>query len=195
MGFPEYTAYVVYLLAYLLGSIPTAVWVSKVFKLQDPTTGGSNNPGATNMLRLAGKKPALITFLGDFFKATVVMVIADYVGLTDANLLIVLLVCLLGHIYPLFNRFIGGKGVASFFGGMLVVDIIVGLIIAGCWLLMAKLVKISSLSAMVSITIAPMVAWLMGWSDASIMVFILICMLILWRHKANIERLFRREEK
>lgn len=187
--------YLTYLAAYVLGSIPTAVWVSRLLHLQDPTTQGSNNPGATNMLRIAGKKPAIITFLGDFLKGTIAISIAIFFWFNLFGLLIVMLICLLGHMYPLFNRFVGGKGVATFFGCMLLVDVNVGLSVAVCWLVLAKCFKISSLAAIVSMTVAPLLAWWMGWLYVEIVLLSVICLLILWRHKANIRRLVVRQEK
>ncbi len=187
--------YIAYSIAYFLGSIPTAVLVSRLFQLQNPTEQGSNNPGATNMLRIGGKKPALITLIGDFFKGTISIAIGIFFAFSQFELLILLLLCLLGHMYPIFNKFIGGKGVATFFGCMLLIDIVVGGIIALLWLGLAKIVKISSLAAIISITLSPVIAWGFGWGNSSIALFAIICLLILWRHKANIQRLINKTEK
>ena len=146
------------------------------------------------MLRISGKKPAIMTLLGDFFKGSVAIWVGMLLHFSQFELLLLMLCCLLGHMYPLFNRFVGGKGVATFFGCMVLIDWIVGGLVALLWFCLAKLLKISSLSAIVSISVAPMIAWAMGWEVVSIMVFLSICLLILWRHRANIERLLKRTE-
>ncbi len=180
--------------AYLLGSVSSAIIVCHLMGLPDPRSGGSGNPGATNVLRLGGKKAAAITLLGDSLKGFVPVWLAVTTGLPELNIALVGLAAFLGHLYPLFFGFKGGKGVATAFGVYLGLDWRVGLLVMMIWLTMALLTRISSLSALVSMTLATLVVWYFHPSGASTTMAAVISVLLIWRHKENIRKLISGEE-
>ena len=160
----------------------------------DPRTEGSNNPGATNVLRIAGKKAAFFTLLGDCLKGLVPVLIAQW--LVDDHLVIALtgLCAFLGHCFPLYFKFKGGKGVATAIAVSVAFNWIAGAITITIWLLFARVFKISSLAAIISFTVLPLVIY---WHEASLAitgVFCLMSVILIWRHKANIQRLLQGEE-
>ena len=177
--------------AYLLGSVSTAIIVSKLMGLPDPRKQGSGNPGATNMLRVGGKKLAAVVFAGDFLKGFVVIVLAKffllpvYVGWIG-------LAVVLGHIFPIFFNFKGGKGVATGAGVLVGLLWYVGVMVILCWILIVVLFRYSSLGAIVSVVVSPfLIAWLAPqYLDA----VIVINLLILWRHQDNMQRLIKGSE-
>lgn len=181
------------LLAYLIGSIASAILVCRIMNLQDPRTGGSNNPGATNVLRLHGKVPAAITLAGDLFKGLLPVLLAHVFNLPDWGITATAMAAFLGHLYPLYFGFKGGKGVATFIGVLLGCSWILGLAFVAIWLLFAKVFKISSLSALIaSVMIIPLTWFLMPIeyvTATGIMVIV-----IFWRHRTNIENLIKGEE-
>jgi glycerol-3-phosphate acyltransferase PlsY len=180
--------------AYLLGSISSAIIVCRVMGLPDPRSQGSNNPGATNVLRIGGKKAAAITLLGDTLKGLLPMVAAHLLGATALILAFTGLAAFLGHLYPLFFRFRGGKGVATALGVQFGIHWGIGLGVALIWLLMAKVVHISSLSALVSMALAPLVVWLI-WPEPELVVMqILMSSILFWRHRSNIQNLLQGAE-
>ncbi|MDR0480606.1 MAG: glycerol-3-phosphate 1-O-acyltransferase PlsY, partial [Gallionellaceae bacterium] len=145
--------------AYLLGSIPFAVLTSKAFGLADPRTYGSGNPGATNVLRSGKKMAAALTLLGDAAKGWLAGWLArHYLGGADAVALVAIAV-FLGHVFPIFLRFKGGKGVATALGVLLGLDVWVGLLVLATWLVVALVSRYSSLSALVAAVAAPFYAW------------------------------------
>ncbi len=171
--------------AYLVGSVSFAVLVSKLMGLPDPHTYGSKNPGATNVLRSGSKAAALLTLIGDAAKGGVAVWIASY--FTD-QLAAVGLAAFLGHLYPVFHRFQGGKGVATAAGVLLVLDWRIGLGTIVTWLVIAFALRYSSLAALVAAIFAPIgTAFLMDLKSA-LLVAVMSAFLI-WRHKANIARL------
>ena len=171
--------------AYLLGSVSFAVLVSKLMGLPDPHTYGSKNPGATNVLRSGSKAAALLTLIGDAAKGGVAVWIASY--FTD-ELAAVGLAAFLGHLYPVFHRFQGGKGVATAAGVLLALDWRVGLGTIVTWLVIAFTLRYSSLAALIAAIFAPIgTAFLMDVKSA-LLVAVMSAFLI-WRHKANISRL------
>ena len=181
--------YVVPLIAYLFGSLSSAVIVSKIMGLPDPRSGGSNNPGATNVLRLGSKLGAALTLAGDVAKGIIPILIAIKLGVSDAALAFTGFLAFLGHLYPLFFGFVGGKGVATalgvFLGSSLQVSGVLGII----WLLMAAIFRYSSLSALTAAVAAPVVTF---WLTQNIPLTIMcaaIAIFLVWRHKANIQRL------
>ena len=181
--------------AYLIGSFPTAVLVARWFKVADPTAEGSNNPGATNMLRIGGKKVAAITLAGDLSKG--VLAVALMVPFNDTVLqpYMLMLAALIGHLWPIFNRFVGGKGVATLIGGLLMLNWQFALFFVGVWLLVAKVLRISSVSALAAVLLTPMFVYWLDANDLSQFLGISIaCLLVLMRHKQNIQRLLRGEE-
>jgi glycerol-3-phosphate acyltransferase PlsY len=176
---------VLLLAAYGLGSISFAVVVSKLMRLPDPRSYGSKNPGATNVLRTGSKVAAVLTLVGDAAKGGVAVWLASY--FTD-QLAAIGLAAFLGHLYPVFHRFQGGKGVATAAGVLLALDWRVGVGTIVTWLLIALFLRYSSLAALVAAAFAPLAtAFLLGWQSA-IVVAVMSAFLI-WRHKANISRL------
>jgi acyl phosphate:glycerol-3-phosphate acyltransferase len=175
--------------AYLLGSVSFAVLVSKLMGLPDPHTYGSKNPGATNVLRTGSKVAALLTLIGDSCKGAVAVLLAiAFVTLVPAELALVGLAAFLGHLYPVFHRFRGGKGVATAAGVLLALDWRVGLGTLLTWGIIALFLRYSSLAALVAALFAPLgTAYLLGW-QAGVVVGVMSGFMI-WRHKANIQRL------
>lgn len=186
------------LAAYLLGSLSFAVIVSKFYGMADPRTYGSGNPGATNVLRSGKKKAAALTLLGDALKGLLAVVLArclqDALDLSDATVAAVAVAALVGHMWPLFFGFKGGKGVATALGVLLALSWPTALVCAAVWLVMAFGFKVSSLAALVATVISPVVAaFLMphgSWAAASAV----IAVLVLLRHHSNIRNLLAGRE-
>ncbi len=171
--------------AYLLGSVSFAVVVSKLMRLPDPRSYGSKNPGATNVLRTGSKVAAVLTLIGDAAKGGVAVWLASY--FTD-QLAAVGLAAFLGHLYPVFHRFQGGKGVATAAGVLLALDWRIGVGTIATWVLIAFFLRYSSLAALVAAVFAPLAtAFLLGWQSA--MVVGVMSAFLIWRHRANISRL------
>ena len=181
--------------AYLLGSISSAIITCKLMGLQDPRTTGSRNPGATNVLRLGGKKAAIITLFGDMLKGLVPVLIAAQFGVDNMTLALVGFFAFLGHIFPLYYGFKGGKGVATYFGVILGINWQVGLIALLIWLIVAMLLKISSLSALVSMFLTPFVIWNFTHSIELTTAVIVMSMIAFWRHTSNILALVSGKEE
>ena len=184
--------------AYLIGSLSFAVIVSKYYGMDDPRTYGSGNPGATNVLRSGKKKAAALTLLGDALKGLVAVVLArclqDALNLSDITIAAVAVAALVGHMWPLFFGFKGGKGVATALGVLLALSPAMALVCAAIWLVMAFGFKVSSLAALAATVAAPLVAfWLMpypSWAWATVV----IAVLVLYRHKSNIQNLLQGKE-
>jgi glycerol-3-phosphate acyltransferase PlsY len=188
------TTILLVLAAYLLGSISSAVIVCRLMGLPDPRTQGSNNPGATNVLRIGGKKAAAITLVGDSLKGVLPMLAGHLLGIGPEGLAATGLAAFLGHLYPIFFGFQGGKGVATALGVQIGLWWPIGLSVAALWLFMAKVVRISSLSALVSMALAPVIVWWF-WPEPSLVVAQTIITLILfWRHRSNIRNLLTGSE-
>ena len=186
--------YSLILAAYLFGSISTAIIVCKLMRLPDPRTQGSGNPGATNVLRVGGKKAAAITLTGDMLKGFIPTLTANMLGVTDQVLALVGLAAFIGHLYPVFFGFKGGKGVATMLGVLLGIHWAVGLATAATWLFVAKVLKISSLSALIASLLAPLYVWFILQSPPLLIASILITVVLYWRHRSNIQRLLSGEE-
>ncbi len=184
--------------AYLIGSLSFAVIVSRAFGLPDPATYGSGNPGATNVLRTGRKAAALLTLLGDGGKGWLAVYLAKIMapeyGLGEAGIAAVALAVLLGHIYPVFFGFRGGKGVATALGVLLAVDTWLGLGTLGTWLVIFVFFRISSLAAIIAAVFAPFYDWWLHDLRVMTVAIAAISVLLLWRHKDNIRRLLSGEE-
>lgn len=180
--------------AYLIGSLSSAIIVCKLMSLPDPRGEGSGNPGATNVLRFGGKKAAAITLAGDMLKGFIPVLVVRYLGMDMQTVALVGIAAFLGHLYPVFFQFKGGKGVATMLGVMLGFSWWVGLATAGTWLFMAKIVKISSLSALVATLLAPVYVWLWYFSPATLGVTIIMTVILFWRHRSNIQNLLSGKE-
>jgi glycerol-3-phosphate acyltransferase PlsY len=187
------TVAAVVLMAYLLGSISFGVLASRLFGLPDPRTYGSRNPGATNVLRSGKKAAAVLTLLGDTGKGWLSVALARYLapegGISDAGIAAVALAVFLGHLFPLFLRFHGGKGVATALGVLLGFNPWMGLAAAATWLVVAVISRISSLSALTAAMLAPVYALYFLGSGASSMAVLIMSLLLVWRHKSNISSL------
>ena len=182
------------LAAYLLGSVSSAVIVCRLMGLPDPRTQGSNNPGATNVLRIGGKKAAAITLLGDSLKGVVPVIACHLLGRAEPVFALVGAAAFVGHLYPVFFGFRGGKGVATALGVQFGLHWMIGGAVAATWLLMAKVANISSLAALISMLLAPFYVWLVWPSGELIAMQILITALLFWRHRSNIHNLLQGTE-
>lgn len=183
--------------AYLVGSLSAAILVCKLMGLPDPRTEGSMNPGATNVLRLGGKKAALLTLLGDMLKGLLPVIIAVQLGSNELTIALTLLAAFLGHLYPLFFGFKGGKGVATALGGLIGLHWSIGLATIATWLATAALFRYSSLSALAAIALAPLYVWLLfPIAESTILTAAmgLITVMLYWRHRSNIQNLLSGKE-
>ena len=180
--------------AYLLGSISSAIIVCRLMGLPDPRTQGSNNPGATNVLRIGGKKAAAITLLGDSLKGLIPMLVAHLLNASPLVLALTGMAAFLGHLYPVFFGFQGGKGVATALGVQFGLHWGIGAAVGLIWLFMAKVINISSLSALVSMALAPVIVWLIWPAPELIVMQIVLSLILFWRHRSNIQNLFEGSE-
>ena len=180
---------------YLFGSISTAIVVCRLMGLPDPRGVGSGNPGATNVLRLGGKKAAAVTLFGDMLKGFVPALAAVLTGQRPEVIALVALAAFLGHLYPIFFRFEGGKGVATALGVLFGLSWMVGGATAATWLVTAAITRISSLSALVAMAIAPGYVWWVFQSMALTVAMGVMTVLLYWRHRENIRRILSGEEK
>ena len=180
--------------AYLIGSISSAIIVCRLMGLPDPRSEGSNNPGATNVMRIGGKKAAAITLLGDMLKGVLPVAACHLLDVSTLTFALAAMAAFLGHLYPVFFGFKGGKGVATALGTQFGLHWGIGLAVAGIWLFMAKVVKISSLSALVSMALAPVIIYWIWPADELIVMQIIMSIILFWRHKSNIQRLISGEE-
>lgn len=186
--------YTLPVLAYLIGSISSAVLVARLFAMNDPRSTGSGNPGATNILRQGNKTAALVTLVGDILKGIVPVAIARVFTGDPPILALVAAAAFIGHLFPVFFRFQGGKGVATALGVYLGLYWPVGASLIVCWLAVAATSRYSSLAAVVSSVLSPLiVAWWLPL-PAYVALSIVLAALLVWRHRKNIQRLLRGEE-
>lgn len=186
--------FVLILAAYLMGSVSTAILVSKAQGLPDPRQGGSGNPGATNVLRLGGKKAAAITLLGDALKGWIPVMLAGVMGFDPLMTGLVGLAAFVGHLFPVFFGFKGGKGVATALGVMSGFSWMLGLSVLATWIAVAAITRYSSLAALVAAALAPVYVWFIAGHLELAAVTALLALLLFWRHSANIQRLIKGEE-
>jgi len=180
--------------SYLIGSISSAIIICKVAGLPDPRTQGSKNPGATNVLRFGGKKIAAFVLIFDGFKGAIPVITANYFGLSLFEFTFILLFAFLGHVFPLFFGFKGGKGVATYLGGLIGINLLIGLTFAIIWLIVAKVLKFSSLAALIATILSPIYFYLITANLQAALVIGLIGLFIIYNHRANIKRLIKKEE-
>ncbi len=181
-------------IGYLSGSINSAIIISKIFSLPDPREEGSNNPGATNVLRLSGKKYASMVLVGDILKGFLPVLLGQLLGANDFILSVVGLSTVLGHIYPVFFGFEGGKGVATALGALLGLNFIMGVVLLAIWMLVANFSRYSSLASLVTLVIAPFAAI---FSTENVNVFpplLIMSLLVIYKHRDNINRLLAGKE-
>ena len=179
---------------YLIGSISSAVLISRVMGLPDPRLEGSGNPGATNVLRLGNKAAAALTLVGDLLKGTLPVLFALQVSGDQSVVAGAAAGAFLGHLFPVFFKFQGGKGVATALGVFLAVNPLMGLGLAVTWLATALVFRFSSLAALVAAASAPAWAWCTTQDPVYIALAIGLAGVLIWRHRANIRRLINGEE-
>jgi glycerol-3-phosphate acyltransferase PlsY len=182
------------ILGYLVGSLPFAVIVSKLFGLADPRSFGSGNPGATNVLRTGNKAAAALTLVGDATKGWLAMFLAEKLGADGTATALTGLAAFFGHLFPVFLKFKGGKGVATAIGVLIGLDGVIAGGAALTWLATAVVTRYSSLAAIVAACVAPTVALARHGIGAVSLVVTLMCLLLIVRHKANIVRLIEGTE-
>lgn len=184
--------------AYLIGSISFAVVMSRVFGLSDPRTYGSKNPGATNVLRSGNKKAAIATLIGDavkgWFAVWLAIRLAPRFGVDEMGIALVALAVFIGHLYPVFFKFIGGKGVATALGVLFGISVWLGLGTLVTWLVIAYAFRYSSLAALIAAILAPFFYGLMEGVDALFVAIVIMSALLMWRHAKNISNLLAGKE-
>jgi acyl phosphate:glycerol-3-phosphate acyltransferase len=189
----SYQSVGIVVLAYLLGSLSFAVIVSRAMRLDDPRSYGSGNPGATNVLRSGNKTAAILTLLLDALKGVVAVLaaraLAPRLGLVDTTIALAGVAAFLGHLYPVFFRFQGGKGVATAAGVLLALNPWLGLASLGTWLVVAFATRYSSLAALVTAVLAPVYAWMLAGSLGVVALVAVMSVLLVWRHRSNIAKL------
>ena len=183
------------IVSYLLGSISSAIIICKICNLPDPRTKGSGNPGATNVLRIGGKKLAAFVLIFDGLKGAIPVMLAHYFGLNLFELSIILLSAFLGHVFPIYYGFKGGKGVATYLGGLIGLNFFVGLTFSIIWLIVAKVMKVSSIAALTATLLSPIYFYFITTHDVrATMVIFLINLFIYFTHRENIRRIMNGEE-
>ncbi|PJD94413.1 MAG: acyl-phosphate glycerol 3-phosphate acyltransferase [Legionella sp.] len=188
-GVHVFLALILIATSYLTGSICSAIIVCRVFNLPDPTQEGSKNPGATNVLRLAGKKYAALVFVVDFLKGTIPVLIAHFCHVSFTVLALTMLAAVLGHVYPVFFNFKGGKGVATALGALLGFNLIAGTMTIATWLLVARFFRYSSLASITAIALSPFYVSFITRQYSIFPFFVFLVLLILFTHRNNITRL------
>ena len=182
------------LAAYLLGSVPFAMISSRLFGLADPRSYGSGNPGATNVLRSGNKKAALVTLIGDALKGWAAVFIAQKMGFSDNAIGLVALAVFFGHLFPVFLKFKGGKGVATAAGVLLALDPLLGLAVLGTWLFVALAFRYSSLAAVLAAALAPVYQVLMHGGNGQTLVVGVLALALIGKHWQNLQRLLGGQE-
>jgi len=181
------------LLAYLIGSLSFAILLSRLAGMPDPRAGGSGNPGATNMLRLAGKRLAICTLFGDLLKGLLPVLLAAALDMSVQQQAWIGLAAVCGHLYPLYFRFRGGKGVATAAGTLLALYPPAALLAIVAWLLVFRLTRTSSLAALIAVPLClPLLAW---QQPGALLPMSLLATLIVWRHRSNVRDLFAGRER
>lgn len=195
LGITDPKSWGLILAAYIIGSISSAVITCKLMGLEDPRLSGSKNPGATNVLRNAGKTAAIITLIGDMLKGVLPVLTVIYLSVDYNVIALVAFAAFIGHLYPVFLKFKGGKGVATALGIYLALDWKIGLAVIGTWLLVAFTLRISSLAALVAAFTAPFLIWQINGSTALMAMSIVLTAMLFWRHRSNIQNLLSGAEE
>ena len=183
------TTLVAVIVAYLLGSLSAAIITSKVMRLPDPRSYGSENPGATNVYQYSGKKAAIFTLLGDLLKGFIAVFLVKFFVVDSNTVALVGVAVFLGHLYPLFFNFKGGKGVATAFGVVLGVDLVVAFVLLVTWLLVYRFYKLSSLSALVAALFLPLYLYFFLDNDIYVGMGLFISVMLFVRHRSNIVKI------
>ena len=182
------------LAAYLIDSVSAAIIVCRLMKLPDPRSTGSGNPGATNVLRVGGKTAAAITLAGDALKGFIPAIVATKLGAAPLIIGLTALAAVLGHLFPVFFQFKGGKGVATSFGAIFGIAWLAGLLTLTTWLAVSLIFRMSSVAALVSLLLVPLYIWITTKSMPLVICSIVIAVLVYIRHKANIARIIKGDE-
>ena len=182
----ENYALILIILFYIIGSIPFAVVISKIFSLPDPRSFGSNNPGATNVMRSGNKIAGFLTFFFDLIKGFLPIFVLNINGAVNSMLCLLSLVIIIGHIFSIFLKFKGGKGVATSFGTILGIDFMMGISVVMVWLVVFTISKVSGLSAIISFLLFPFVVYIMKLDDVILIFSFVNTLIILFSHKKNI---------
>jgi len=183
------------ILAYFIGSISFGILLSKIFKIQDPRSFGSKNPGATNVMRSGKKFVALLTLLGDMLKGTLVVLIAKYyLNFNDDQVLLIAAAVFIGHLFPVYYQFKGGKGVATALGVLLAIDSNIAILVLLIWLIVFMVSRISSLSAITAALCLPIIAFFMHIDQNFLWLSLFLSMFLIYRHKENIKNLLEKKE-
>lgn len=194
----NYQLYSMLIGSYLLGSLSFAIIVSKFMKMDDPRSYGSNNAGATNVMRSGNKKAAALTLLGDLLKGVLVVLIARYIlgDQTGADAIVGFcgVMVVIGHIYPIFFKFKGGKGVATAIGVLLGFSPLLALLLVVTWFAVFKLSKISSLAAIVATLASPLYAYILMGNSSYFGATVMVAFFVIYKHKGNIIRLLSGKE-
>lgn len=189
----NYAALGLCIFAYLIGSLSSAIIICKIRDLPDPRTQGSKNAGATNVLRMASKRIAIAVLLGDMLKGLIPVLLGHLIGLKGAGLGYIALFAILGHIYPVFFRFKGGKGVATALGSFFGLSFMLGVFVLAVWLIMLAIYRYASLSSITAVAVAPILA--AGYTDPRYLAPLLIIFFVVTlKHWKNIKRLANGEE-
>ncbi len=191
----NYLNYIIFILAYLLGSIPFGLILSKCFLGLDIRTIGSGNIGATNVYRTGNKLIAIATLILDCFKGFLAILLAKQMNLQETQIIMCGCLSIIGHIYPFWLKFKGGKGVATAIAVVITITPLIGLVVMMIWLIMFICKKISSLASIVATIFLPLLAAIFDYSSSIVAAYLIISILILIKHIDNIKRLFCGEEK
>jgi len=182
------------LFSYLIGSIASAILVCKLFGLADPRTEGSGNPGATNVMRLHGKKVAFLTLMGDVLKGVLPILLAKAMGSSELIIALSGFAAFIGHLFPVFFKFKGGKGVATLIGILFATHWLLGLAYVLTWIFTALLFRYSSLSALIAALLTPLYSWFILHNINFLICFMMISAALIWRHQSNIRNLLTGKE-
>jgi glycerol-3-phosphate acyltransferase PlsY len=185
---------IITLIAYLIGSVSFGILASKIFNIADPRTMGSKNPGATNVMRQGNKVAAIFTLLGDMLKATILLLIAKFYGVSDSLIVLISIALMLGHVYPIYYQFKGGKGVATALGILLGISPVLALSVFIIWIIIFFIWKFSSLAAIGATLSSPIIALWIGLSNQFVFLMCILSLIILIRHKSNIKNLLNGTE-
>lgn len=192
---PTFTMLLAMMCAYLIGSISSAILVCKLMRLPDPRTEGSKNPGATNVLRIGGKKAAAITLLGDLLKGVLPVLVVKSLGFNINAQALIAFAAFIGHLYPVFFSFKGGKGVATSLGCILALSWPAGLCWIVTWMIVAAIFRYSSLSSLTASLLAPLYIYYFTQQWPSVFIFAAITIVLIIRHRSNIAKLIAGSEK
>lgn len=176
-------------IAYLFGSISSAIIVCKMMGLPDPRTQGSRNPGATNVLRIGGKKAAIITLAGDVLKGFIPVFFVKWMGLSPLIISFTMIAAFIGHLYPIFFRFEGGKGVATALGGLLALSWQTALCWLAIWITVALVLRYAAVASIAASVLAPVLVFYFTGNWTYVDATIIMALLVIYRHRSNIQNL------